>query len=161
MTELGAKMSSQAPRRVFVFSLLVLASSLLAAAAQTEPEAQPPRTHGVCGGPDAGRRCHSVPRALRPKLIAIPAILLASMLGVSLPLASRSVPALRPDGDLFAVVKAFASGVILGTGYMHVLPDSFNDLTSPCLPRRPWAEFPFTAFVAMLAAGSLMSSRCP
>nr|TKV92147.1 hypothetical protein SEVIR_9G144800v2 [Setaria viridis] len=74
------------------------------------------------------------------------------MAGVCLPLVSRSVPALRPDGNLFVVVKAFASGVILGTGYMHVLPDSFNDLTSPCLPPRPWAEFPFTAFVAMLAA---------
>ncbi|GJN23800.1 hypothetical protein PR202_gb11481 [Eleusine coracana subsp. coracana] len=35
---------------------------------------------------------------------------------------------------------------------MHVLPDSFNDLTSPCLPRNPWREFPFTTFVAMLAA---------
>jgi len=71
---------------------------------------------------------------------------------VCLPLFSRSVPALRPGGNAFVVVKAFASGVILGTGYVHVLPDSFNDLTSPCLPRRPWAEFPFTAFVAMLAA---------
>ncbi|RLN17869.1 fe(2+) transport protein 2-like [Panicum miliaceum] len=148
-------MSSQSPRRVVsVLTLFVLVSSSLAAAAaaQTEPEAQPPTTHGVCSGPDVGGRCHSVPRALRLKLIAIPAILLASMLGVCLPLVSRSVPALRPDGDLFVVVKAFASGVILGTGYMHVLPDSFNDLSSPCLPRRPWAEFPFTAFVAMLAA---------
>ena len=69
-----------------------------------------------------------------------------------LPLFSRSVPALRPGGNAFVVVKAFASGVILGTGYVHVLPDSFNDLGSPCLPRRPWAEFPFTGFVAMLAA---------
>ncbi|PUZ37658.1 hypothetical protein GQ55_9G137800 [Panicum hallii var. hallii] len=149
-------MSSQSPRRVVsVLTLFVLVSSSLAAAAaaaQTEPEAQPPTTHGVCGGPDVGGRCHSVPRALRLKLIAIPAILLASLLGVCLPLVSRSVPALHPDGDLFVVVKAFASGVILGTGYMHVLPDSFNDLSSPCLPRRPWAEFPFTAFVAMLAA---------
>ncbi|PAN45777.1 hypothetical protein PAHAL_9G141500 [Panicum hallii] len=148
-------MSSQSPRRVVsVLTLFVLVSSSLAAAAaaQNEPEAQPPTTHGVCGGPDVGGRCHSVPRALRLKLIAIPAILLASLLGVCLPLVSRSVPALHPDGDLFVVVKAFASGVILGTGYMHVLPDSFNDLSSPCLPRRPWAEFPFTAFVAMLAA---------
>lgn len=110
-----------------------------------------------CGGPAVGGRCHSVARALRLKLIAIPSILLASVVGVCLPLFSRSVvPALRPDGNLFAVVKAFASGVILGTGYMHVLPDSFSDLSSPCLPRKPWAEFPFTAFVAMLAAVSTL-----
>lgn len=110
-----------------------------------------------CGGPAVGGRCHSVARALRLKLIAIPSILLASVVGVCLPLFSRSVvPALRPDGNLFTVVKAFASGVILGTGYMHVLPDSFSDLSSPCLPRKPWAEFPFTAFVAMLAAVSTL-----
>ncbi|CAL4926575.1 unnamed protein product [Urochloa decumbens] len=152
-------MSSQTPRIAFVFTLLMLTSFSLALTtfAQTEPtnEAPPATTttsHGVCGGRAIGGKCHSVPRALRLKLIAIPAILLASMAGVCLPLVSRSVPALRPDGNLFVVVKAFASGVILGTGYMHVLPDSFNDLTSPCLPRRPWAEFPFTAFVAMLAA---------
>nr|AQU42828.1 Fe(2+) transport protein 2-like protein [Echinochloa frumentacea] len=158
-------MSSQTVPRVLVLTLLVLLihSSLpITTFAQPAPEQSPPETaattttHGVCGGPTAGHKCHSVPRALRLKLIAIPAILLASMAGVCLPLLSRSVPALRPDGNLFVVVKAFASGVILGTGYMHVLPDSFNDLTSPCLPRRPWAEFPFTAFVAMLAAVSTL-----
>ncbi|KAK1280082.1 Fe(2+) transport protein 2 [Acorus gramineus] len=35
---------------------------------------------------------------------------------------------------------------------MHVLPDSFDDLGSPCLPERPWRRFPFTGFVAMLSA---------
>uniref|UniRef100_A0A453QP94 Fe(2+) transport protein 1 n=3 Tax=Aegilops tauschii TaxID=37682 RepID=A0A453QP94_AEGTS len=35
---------------------------------------------------------------------------------------------------------------------MHVLPDSFDNLSSPCLPKKPWGDFPFTAFVAMLAA---------
>ncbi|CAN6317344.1 unnamed protein product [Urochloa humidicola] len=148
-------MSSQTPR-VFIFTLLVLLSSSLAitTSAQAEPNQTPPTTtaHGTCAGPAVGGKCHCVPRALRLKLIAIPSILVASMAGVCLPLVSRSIPALSPDGNLFVVVKAFASGVILGTGYMHVLPDSFNDLTSPCLPRRPWAEFPFTAFVAMLAA---------
>ncbi|XP_062209378.1 fe(2+) transport protein 2-like [Phragmites australis] len=144
-------MSSQT-RTVLVFSLLVLLSSSLVVAAFAQTEPVTPPAHGACGDPRVGGKCHSVPKALRLKLIAIPAILLASMAGVCLPLFSHSVPALRPDGNLFVVIKAFASGVILGTGYMHVLPDSFNDLSSPCLPRRPWAEFPFTAFVAMLAA---------
>ncbi|CAD6213936.1 unnamed protein product [Miscanthus lutarioriparius] len=144
-------MSSRALTAVLVFCLLS-ASPSVAISTQTEPQAPPADGGGACGGPAVGGKCHSVASALRLKLIAIPSILLASVLGVCLPLFSRSVPALRPDGNLFVVVKAFASGVILGTGYMHVLPDSFNDLTSPCLPRRPWAEFPFTAFVAMLAA---------
>lgn len=59
---------------------------------------------------------------------------------------------LQPDGNAFAIVKAFASGVILATGYMHVLPDSFDCLTSPCLPENPWRKFPFTTFIAMLSA---------
>ncbi|CAN6913252.1 unnamed protein product [Brassica oleracea] len=45
----------------------------------------------------------------------------------------RNVPFLQPDGNIFTIVKCFASGIILGTGFMHVLPDSFEMLSSPCL----------------------------
>ncbi|KAJ9140627.1 hypothetical protein P3X46_031252 [Hevea brasiliensis] len=74
-------------------------------------------------------------KSLKLKLIAIASILITTMVGVCLPLFSTAVPALRPDKNLFSIVKAFASGVILATGYMHVLPDSFNCLTSECLPK--------------------------
>lgn len=97
-------------------------------------------------------RCHNKAQALNLKIIATVSILVASMLGVCLPLFTRTVPAFHPDKDLFLVVKAFASGVILATGYMHVLPDSFDDLKSPCLNENPWKKFPFTTFVAMLSA---------
>ncbi|KAH1030380.1 hypothetical protein J1N35_042554 [Gossypium stocksii] len=96
--------------------------------------------------------CHDKDEAMKLKIIAFVAILLASMIGVSLPLFSRRMPSLGPDRDLFTIVKAFASGVILATGYMHVLPDSFDDLMSDCLPENPWRKFPFTTFVAMLSA---------
>ncbi|KAK7309932.1 hypothetical protein RJT34_07074 [Clitoria ternatea] len=96
--------------------------------------------------------CHDKVEALKLKIIAIFAILVTSMVGICLPIFSRVVPALQPDRDLFVLVKAFASGVILATGYMHVMPDSLDDLTSPCLPQRPWHNFPFTTFVAMLSA---------
>ncbi|RDY04331.1 Fe(2+) transport protein 2, partial [Mucuna pruriens] len=99
-----------------------------------------------------GEGCHDKSEALKLKVIAIFSILVTSMIGICLPLFSRSVPALQPDRDLFVIVKAFASGVILATGYMHVMPDSFDDLMSECLPQRPWRKFPFTTFVAMLAA---------
>ncbi|KAJ7953989.1 fe(2+) transport protein 1-like [Quillaja saponaria] len=104
-----------------------------------------------CGTESQGG-CHDKAKALRFKLIAIASILIASMLGVTLPLFSSAVPALQPDRNLFVVVKAFSSGVILATGYMHVLPDSFDCLTSECLPENPWHKFPFTTFVAMLSA---------
>ncbi|KAL1357441.1 hypothetical protein HN51_009344 [Arachis hypogaea] len=96
--------------------------------------------------------CHNRSEALKYKIIAIFAILVTSMIGVTLPTLSRIVPAIHPDRDLFALVKAFASGVILATGYMHVLPDSFNDLMSDCLPENPWHKFPFTTFIAMFSA---------
>ncbi|KAL1325972.1 hypothetical protein HN51_036016 [Arachis hypogaea] len=96
--------------------------------------------------------CHNRSEALKFKIIAILAILVMSMIGVTLPMLSRVVPAIHPDRDLFALVKAFSSGVILATGYMHVLPDSFNDLMSDCLPKNPWHKFPFTTFIAMFSA---------
>ncbi|KAI8001889.1 putative zinc transporter 10 [Camellia lanceoleosa] len=40
---------------------------------------------------------------------------------------------------------------------MHVLPDSFDMLSSSCLPEKPWHKFPFSGFVAMFSAiGTLM-----
>ncbi|KAJ3685399.1 hypothetical protein LUZ61_014563 [Rhynchospora tenuis] len=124
----------------FSLLLLLLLPSISLA---TSPDDCGIQTEGIC---------HNKPKALRLKIIAIAAILIASMIGVCLPLVTKSVPALHPDRNLFVVVKAFASGVILATGYMHVLPDSFNDLQSPCLPENPWHKFPFTTFIAMLSA---------
>ncbi|KAH6796453.1 hypothetical protein C2S51_037439 [Perilla frutescens var. frutescens] len=104
-----------------------------------------------CGG-EANNGCTDKKKALPLKLIAIASILITSMIGVCLPLVTRSVPALSPDRDLFVVVKAFAAGIILATGFMHVLPDSFDMLWSTCLKENPWHKFPFTGFVAMLSA---------
>ncbi|KAK3146516.1 hypothetical protein QOZ80_3BG0267500 [Eleusine coracana subsp. coracana] len=136
-------MSSDQARTVLLLYLLILLLSALAQA--EEPEAiTPPAAEGTCAGPKMPQR---------PKGAASEADRDPDDPGGQ---HGGRVPApllpLRPDSNLFVVLKAFASGVILGTGYMHVLPDSFNDLTSPCLPRNPWREFPFTTFVAMLAA---------
>nr|POE75036.1 isoform 2 of zinc transporter 8 [Quercus suber] len=52
------------------------------------------------------------------------------------------------------MIKAFAAGVILATGFIHILPDAFESLSSPCLGQNPWGNFPFTGFVAMLSASA-------
>ncbi|KAK4487283.1 hypothetical protein RD792_006110 [Penstemon davidsonii] len=96
--------------------------------------------------------CIDKKKALPLKIIAIFSILIASVIGVGLPLVTRSIPALSPERDLFVIVKAFAAGIILATGFMHVLPDSFDMLSSSCLKENPWHKFPFTGFVAMLSA---------
>ncbi|CDP03480.1 unnamed protein product [Coffea canephora] len=95
--------------------------------------------------------------ALKYKSGAIASILVASFIGVLLPVWGKKIPSLSPENNLFFVIKAFAAGVILATGFIHVLPDAFESLTSPCLPDNPWGKFPFTGFVAMLASiGTLM-----
>ncbi|KAM0055900.1 putative zinc/iron permease [Helianthus debilis subsp. tardiflorus] len=101
---------------------------------------------------ETNKPCNNKSKALPLKIIGITAILITSIIGVCLPLITRSIPALSPDRSLFVIVKAFASGIILATGFMHVLPDSFDMLRSSCLADNPWHKFPFTGFVAMLSA---------
>ncbi|TXG57735.1 hypothetical protein EZV62_015564 [Acer yangbiense] len=96
-------------------------------------------------------------QALKLKYAAIASILVAGVIGVCLPMLGKAIPALSPEKNIFFIIKAFAAGVILATGFIHVLPDAFDNLTSPCLKENPWGKFPFTGFVAMMAAiGTLM-----
>ncbi|XP_015065361.1 fe(2+) transport protein 1-like [Solanum pennellii] len=103
-------------------------------------------------GAEEDNSCVNKSKALPLKIIAIVSILITSMIGVCLPLVTRSIPALSPERNLFVIVKAFAAGIILATGFMHVLPDSFDMLSSSCLKENPWHKFPFTGFVAMLSS---------
>lgn len=96
--------------------------------------------------------CIDKNKALDLKLLSIFSILITSLIGVCLPFFARSIPAFQPEKSHFLIVKSFASGIILSTGFMHVLPDSFEMLSSPCLNDNPWHKFPFAGFVAMMSA---------
>lgn len=112
---------------------------------------------GECSCEEVGDLGEHKGEALKYKLAATATILVAGALGVSLPLLSKKVPALRPENDVFFMVKAFAAGVILATGFVHIIPEAFESLTSPCLGENPWGKFPFTGFVAMMSSiGTLM-----
>lgn len=89
--------------------------------------------------------------AKKYKIAAIPSVLVAGVIGVLFPLLGKFFPSLRPETTFFFVTKAFAAGVILATGFMHVLPEGYEKLTSPCLKGEAW-KFPFTGFIAMVAA---------
>uniref|UniRef100_A0A1J3EDZ6 Zinc transporter 1 n=2 Tax=Noccaea caerulescens TaxID=107243 RepID=A0A1J3EDZ6_NOCCA len=96
-------------------------------------------------------------KATKLKLGSIALLLVAGGVGVSLPLAGKKIPALHPENDIFFMVKAFAAGVILCTGFVHILPDAFERLSSPCLEGTAASKFPFAGFVAMVSAmGTLM-----
>ena len=99
-----------------------------------------------------GAACRDDAAALRLKWIAMAAILVAGVIGVGLPLAGRKRRSVQTGSAVFVTAKAFAAGVILATGFVHMLHDSEHALSNPCLPAAPWRRFPFPGFVAMLAA---------
>ena len=112
---------------------------------------------GECTCDAGGGEDRNKSEALKYKAVAIASILFAGAVGVCLPILGKTMPALSPEKNIFFIIKAFAAGVILSTGFIHVLPDAFDSLTSPCLGENPWGNFPFTGFVAMVSAiGTLM-----
>ncbi|XP_044979531.1 zinc transporter 9-like [Hordeum vulgare subsp. vulgare] len=119
--------------------LLVVSSLPLLARAECECEAGEEEEHDKAG-------------ALRLKIIAIFCILVASAAGCAIPTLGRKFPALSPEKDLFFAIKAFAAGVILATAFVHILPEAFERLGSPCLVDGPWQKFPFAGLVTMLGA---------
>ncbi|XP_002969921.2 zinc transporter 4, chloroplastic isoform X2 [Selaginella moellendorffii] len=96
--------------------------------------------------------CRNKPEALKLKAAAMVAILVAGAFGVALPLVGRRLKVIRPDGNVFFLAKALAAGVILATGFVHILPDAMEALTNQCLAEVPWRKFPFAGFIAMIAA---------
>ena len=108
--------------------------------------------YGDCTCDDGGNTKNDNSTALKYKLGSIASILVASAVGVSIPLLGKKLRALRPENDFFFIIEAFAAGVILVTGFNHVLPDAFVRLTSPCLNQNPWGTFPFTGFFAMVSS---------
>lgn len=96
--------------------------------------------------------CYNKDLAVKLKVAALAAILLASTLGVLMPILGKRVHYFRPDGNFFFITKAFAAGVILATAFIHMLPDAMETLANPCLPEDPWAKFPFSGLFAMVAA---------
>ncbi|MBA0865647.1 hypothetical protein Goshw_014123, partial [Gossypium schwendimanii] len=96
--------------------------------------------------------CRDESAALKLKPIAIASILVAGVAGIAIPLIGKHRMFLRTDGSLFVATKAFAAGVILATGFVHMLADGNEALTDPCLPEHPWSKFPFAGFFAMIAS---------
>ncbi|CAM8961290.1 unnamed protein product [Rhodiola kirilowii] len=110
-----------------------------------------------CGVSDESDDCQDDSAAFNLKLGAMACILIAGVCGIAIPLVGRNCRILRTDGNLFFSAKAFAAGVILATGFVHMLPDATKALTDPCLPASPWQKFPFSGFFAMMSAlGTLL-----
>ncbi|XP_055960385.1 zinc transporter 1-like isoform X2 [Mercurialis annua] len=121
----------------------------------------PSRVHGECTCDSEDLSDIDKSAALKYKLVAIASILVAGAIGVCLPMLGRIISALRPENDIFFIIKSFAAGVILATGFVHILPDAFDNLSFACLNEKPWGKFPFSGFIAMVSAiGTLMVDTC-
>ncbi|KAK3224537.1 hypothetical protein Dsin_011562 [Dipteronia sinensis] len=96
--------------------------------------------------------CRDDSAAFILKFVAIASILIAGIVGIAIPLVGKHRRILRTDGSLFVAAKAFAAGVILATGFVHMLSGGSKALTDPCLPKFPWSKFPFSGFFAMMAS---------
>nr|ACN38063.1 zinc transporter protein [Sedum alfredii] len=106
----------------------------------------------TCDGPeDISSSSKDKAVALKYKIVAVVTILIGGVIGICFPVFSHKIPQLSPETNVFFMIKAFAAGVILSTGFIHVLPEAFKRLMSPCLSETPWDKFPFTGFVAMVA----------
>ncbi|CAN8285315.1 unnamed protein product [Cochlearia groenlandica] len=127
----------------FYFSLLLLMAVVDAAEGHSHGKSQCECSHDDDHKNKTGARKY--------KIAAIPSVLVAGVIGVFFPLLGKIFPSLRPETSFFFVTKAFAAGVILATGFMHVLPEAYTMLNSPCLVSEAW-EFPFTGFIAMVAS---------
>nr|KYP42797.1 Zinc transporter 1 [Cajanus cajan] len=131
----------QRSKKVLIFSLVVWVILLSLVASEF-----------TCDEEDENR---DKGKALRYKIAALVSILICNWCGY--PLLGKIIPALSPEKHAFFFVKAFVAGVILATGFIHVLPDAFENLNCPCLKEHPWGDFHFTGFVAMCTAmGTLM-----
>ena len=105
----------------------------------------------VYGDSDTETEGRDSDQALIYKLAAIGSILVTGAIGVCIPVLGKE------EKDIFFIIKAFAAGVILATGFIHILQDAFENLKLPWLSENPWGNFPFTGFVAMVSAiGTLM-----
>jgi zinc transporter 1/2/3 len=96
--------------------------------------------------------CRDHSSALILKLIAIASILFGGIIGIAIPIIGKHSHFLKTDGSLFVSAKAFAAGVILATGFVHMLSAASEALSDPCLPEYPWKKFPFSGFFAMTAS---------
>ncbi|CAN0846476.1 Zinc transporter 1 [Linum grandiflorum] len=96
---------------------------------------------------------------IKYKSAAVASIFMAGGLGVCLPWFRKITTTTTSSDDQghatrgggVLIGKAFAGGVVLATGFIHVLPEAVEKLGSPCLSKTaPWGKFPFAGFMSMV-----------
>ncbi|XP_045824347.1 zinc transporter 4, chloroplastic-like [Trifolium pratense] len=94
--------------------------------------------------------CRDESTALILKFVAMATILVTGITGIAIPLLRNR----RGSGEVLQAAKAFAAGVILATGFVHMLRDATEAFNHRCLKSysHAWSKFPFAGFFAMVSA---------
>ncbi|KAJ2765269.1 hypothetical protein IWQ56_004165, partial [Coemansia nantahalensis] len=82
---------------------------------------------------------------------AIFIILAVAGVGVYLPVLGHFVPALRLPRFLLTVGKHLGTGVIIATGFIHMLPEASESLSNPCIGGRMGNYGGWAGVLAMMA----------
>ncbi|CAM0957567.1 unnamed protein product [Alopecurus aequalis] len=100
------------------------------------------------------RVCRDGAAAARLKTGSLLAILIASAVGVCLPVAlTRAFKGRDGYARGLLLVKCYAAGVILSTSLVHVLPDAYAALADCAVAsHRPWRDFPFAGLLCLIGA---------
>lgn len=100
------------------------------------------------------RVCRDGAAAARLKTGSLLAILVASAVGVCLPVAlTRAFKGRDGYARGLLLVKCYAAGVILSTSLVHVLPDAYAALADCAVAsHRPWRDFPFAGLLCLIGA---------
>ncbi|GJN35936.1 hypothetical protein PR202_gb24753 [Eleusine coracana subsp. coracana] len=100
------------------------------------------------------RACRDGAAASRLKTGSLLAILVASAVGICLPVAlTRAFRGREGYARGLLLVKCYAAGVILSTSLVHVLPDAHAALADCAVAtRRPWRDFPFAGLFTLVGA---------
>ncbi|TVU17395.1 hypothetical protein EJB05_33430, partial [Eragrostis curvula] len=100
------------------------------------------------------RACRDGAAAARLKTGSLLAILVASAVGICLPVAlTRAFRGRAGYARGLLLVKCYAAGVILSTSLVHVLPDAQAALADCAVAsRRPWRDFPFSGLFTLFGA---------
>ncbi|KAK6932988.1 Zinc/iron permease, partial [Dillenia turbinata] len=96
--------------------------------------------------------CLNDQASMRLKLIAMAILLSISLVVISIPITlSLFLQHSATNGKLLLVFKSFAAGAILSASLVHVLPHSFQALSScQAISHHPWKDFPFSGLIPMI-----------
>ncbi|CAF1221661.1 unnamed protein product [Rotaria magnacalcarata] len=85
-------------------------------------------------------------------IISIFVLLVVSLFGALAAVGSVRVKCLRINPIIISTGKFFGSGVVLATGFVHILPDAIQTLNDSCLPESWTVYGAYGGLFAMLAA---------